>query len=92
MGTVYKAWQVSLKRVVALKVIRADAYADTAAAARFHAEAEAAARFQHPNIVQVFEVGETRRAWATSSSNMRPAADWTASSRARSRIRVNRPG
>jgi len=58
MGMVYKAWQARLKRVVALKVIRADAYADSAAAARFHAEAEAAARFQHPNIVQVFEVGE----------------------------------
>jgi tRNA A-37 threonylcarbamoyl transferase component Bud32/tetratricopeptide (TPR) repeat protein len=58
MGTVYKARQVRLKRVVALKVIRADAYADRAAAARFHAEAEAAARIQHPNIVQVFEVGE----------------------------------
>jgi len=58
MGMVYKAWQVRLKRVVALKVIRADAYADSTAAARFHAEAEAAARFQHPNIVQVFEVGE----------------------------------
>jgi len=58
MGVVYKAWQVGLKRVVALKVIRADAYAHQGAAARFHAEAEAAARFQHPNIVQVFEVGE----------------------------------
>ncbi len=58
MGTVYKAWQVRLKRVVALKVIRTDAYAERGAAARFHAEAEAAARFQHPNIVQVFEVGE----------------------------------
>ena len=58
MGAVYKAWQVSLKRIVALKVIRADAYADSGAAARFHAEAEAAARIQHPNIVQVFEVGE----------------------------------
>jgi eukaryotic-like serine/threonine-protein kinase len=58
MGLVYKAWQVSLKRVVALKVIRAHAYADSGAAARFHAEAEAAARIQHPNIVQVFEVGE----------------------------------
>jgi tetratricopeptide (TPR) repeat protein len=58
MGLVYKAWQVRLKRVVALKVIRADAYADSAVAARFHAEAEAAARFQHPNIIQVFEVGE----------------------------------
>ena len=58
MGAVYKAWQVRLKRVVAVKVIRADAYADSGAAARFQAEAEAAARLQHPNIVQVFEVGE----------------------------------
>jgi tetratricopeptide (TPR) repeat protein len=58
MGAVYKVWQVRLKRVVAVKVIRADAYADSGAAARFQAEAEAAARLQHPNIVQVFEVGE----------------------------------
>ncbi len=58
MGAVYKAWQVRLKRLVALKVIRADAYADSDAAARFLAEAEAAARLQHPNIVPVFEVGE----------------------------------
>ncbi len=58
MGAVYKAWQVRLKRVVAVKVIRADAYADQGAAARFQAEAEAAARLQHPNIVPVFEVGE----------------------------------
>ncbi len=58
MGAVYKAWQESLKRVVALKVIKGEAYADAAASARFQAEAEAAARFQHPNIVQVFEVGE----------------------------------
>jgi eukaryotic-like serine/threonine-protein kinase len=58
MGAVYKAWQVRLKRIVALKVIRADTYADSGAAARFLAEAEAAARLQHPNIVPVFEVGE----------------------------------
>ena len=58
MGIVYKAWQVSLKRVVALKVIRAGVHTDTDGSARFHAEAEASARFQHPNIVQVFEVGE----------------------------------
>ncbi len=58
MGTVYRAWQVRLKRVVAVKVLRADAYANAAAAARFQAEAEAAARFQHPNVIQVYEVGE----------------------------------
>ncbi|HEX4123734.1 MAG TPA: serine/threonine-protein kinase, partial [Tepidisphaeraceae bacterium] len=58
MGAVYKAWQIRLKRIVALKVIRADAYADSGAAARFLAEAEAAARLQHPNIVPAFEVGE----------------------------------
>ncbi len=58
MGAVYKAWQIRLKRIVALKVIRADAYADSGAAARFQAEAEAAARFQHPNLIPVFEIGE----------------------------------
>jgi serine/threonine protein kinase len=58
MGTVYKAWQLSLKRFVAIKVLRMDAYADAGATARFQSEAEAAARFQHPNIVQVYEVGE----------------------------------
>ena len=58
MGAVYKAWQIRLKRIVALKVIRADAYADSEAATRFQAEAEAAARFQHPNLIPVFEIGE----------------------------------
>ena len=58
MGAVYKAWQIRLKRIVALKVIRADAYADSGAAARFQSEAEAAARFQHPNLIPVFEIGE----------------------------------
>jgi serine/threonine protein kinase len=58
MGAVYKARQIALKRFVAIKVLRTDAYADAGAAARFQAEAEAAARFQHPNIVQVYEVGE----------------------------------
>jgi WD40 repeat protein len=58
MGVVYKAVHRPLNRVVALKMILAgDSSADTNPA-RFRAEAEAVARVQHPNIVQVFEVGE----------------------------------
>ena len=59
MSVVYLARQVALNRLVALKVIRARVYADPEIAARFRDEAEAAARFQHPNIIQVYEVGES---------------------------------
>jgi WD40 repeat protein/Flp pilus assembly protein TadD/tRNA A-37 threonylcarbamoyl transferase component Bud32 len=58
MSVVFRARQVHLNRLVALKVIRAKIYADATIAARFRDEAEAAARFQHPNIIQVYEVGE----------------------------------
>jgi serine/threonine-protein kinase len=60
MGTVYRARHVKTDRIVALKVSLAAA-TDLELRVRFLAEARAAARLQHPNIVQVFEVGEADR-------------------------------
>jgi hypothetical protein len=57
MGVVYRAEQVSLHREVALKVLSHELTRDPVFVARFVAEARAAARLSHPNVVQVFDVG-----------------------------------
>ncbi len=58
MGVVYKARQVRLNRPCVLKMILAGAHAGAEAVTRFLAEAEAVARLQHPNVVQIHHIGE----------------------------------
>ncbi len=58
MGVVYRARQVRLKRIVALKRIVSGDAASSEQRARFQREAEAFARLDHPNIVRIFELGE----------------------------------
>jgi serine/threonine protein kinase len=58
MGVVYKAWQVSLDRLVAIKMLLGDHLYNPALRTRFLAEARAAAALTHPNIVSIYQVGE----------------------------------
>jgi eukaryotic-like serine/threonine-protein kinase len=58
MGVVYQARHIRLQRIVALKMLVRGEFAEHDERARFRAEADAVARLQHPNIVQLFEVGE----------------------------------
>jgi hypothetical protein len=59
MGTVYEATQLSLDRVVALKLLAAHLSDDVGFRARFKREGQVQARLEHPHIVTVYEAGET---------------------------------
>jgi WD40 repeat protein/serine/threonine protein kinase len=59
MGVVYLANQKGLNRFVALKMILSGEHAGTGERERFRREAESVAALQHPNIVQIFDIGET---------------------------------
>ncbi len=65
MGVVYQARQLALNRLVALKMIRTADLAGPEELERFRIEAEAVARMQHPNIVQIYEIG----AWQAGDAN-----------------------
>ncbi|MBU0638497.1 MAG: serine/threonine protein kinase [Planctomycetes bacterium] len=60
MGIVLKAYEESLNRTVALKILRPELASDAAALKRFTREARAAAALRHPNIVTVHAVGQER--------------------------------
>ena len=62
MGTVYEGWDAAIARRVAIKTVKLPDHADPEteeALARFRREAQAAGRLHHPNIVGVFDYGET---------------------------------
>ena len=58
MGVVYRALEIRLKRIVALKMLRDDGHSSPELLARFRGEAETVARLQHPNVVRIHAVGE----------------------------------
>jgi serine/threonine protein kinase len=60
MGAVYKAEQISLKRVVALKLLKPELVSSQPLLRRFNAEAEAVAKLNHPNTVGIYDFGQDR--------------------------------
>jgi eukaryotic-like serine/threonine-protein kinase len=59
MGIVFRARHLRLSRIVALKMTLAGVYISPLERSRFQREAEAVARLQHPNVVQVYDVGDS---------------------------------
>lgn len=59
MGAVYRATDLRLKRAIAIKIIKADFFGDRTALRRFERESLVVAQLNHPNIVEVYDYGQT---------------------------------
>ena len=84
MGVVYEGYDPSIKRIVALKTIRAEQLTggDPAAViARFRREAQAAGRLNHPNIVSIYDFGEDSGVWYIAMELSRVVSSRSASRR-----------
>lgn len=60
MGVVYRARQMSIDRVIALKMLNQQVQGDQTWVQRFYNEAKACSRLQHPNTIRIFDFGQTR--------------------------------
>jgi serine/threonine-protein kinase len=60
MGVVYKARQMSIDRVIALKMLNQQMQGDQTWVQRFYNEAKACSRLQHPNTIRMFDFGQTQ--------------------------------
>src|SRR5689334_21932646 len=59
MGVVYRAFDTHLDRAVAIKVLRADAIANSDRKRRFLQEAKSASALNHPNIIHIYDISST---------------------------------
>src|SRR3984885_13565323 len=60
MGVVYRARQMSIDRVIALKMLNSQMQGDQTWVQRFYNEAKACSRLQHPNTIRMFDFGQTQ--------------------------------